>query len=383
MTIWCELVWLQNSFQPATRITLNEYSTIVQIETHQQPHAGDKVFNGLVVPGFINAHCHLELSHLQKKIPPKTGMAGFIERLQKIRNSATIQQKINSQLAAIQELKKNGVVAIADICNSDDSRFAKEQFPEIQFHHFIEIFGLSKDAAIHQMNHASDLLKAFYNATITPHAPYSAGPELLRHTFQRAEAVYSIHLLESEEEKQLFEQQEGALWELFSSWNLPVSQEFYQKDIIKHISQGLPNDASVLWVHNNYLTEKQIETIVHNFPNSYFCLCPRANMFIHNKFPEFSTFYSVRNRLCLGTDSLAGTTSFDLLADAKIITDSNIFSLGEIINMLTINPAQALHWSPRLGSFEVGKSPGFNQLYPIQIENPRLLSCTGVQPIIV
>lgn len=382
MTIWCELAWLEETFQPAVRIALSEQLAITHIEVSQPPQPTDRQLSGLVVPGFINAHCHLELSHLRGKIAPQTGMAGFIKELQQIRNTAIQSFKEESQCIAIQELKDSGVIGVADICNSIDSDASKKQFPEIWFHNFIEVFGLAEKAAAVQMAQADALAAAFPNSSVTPHAPYSTGDALLSYTSRRAEKIYSVHLLESSEEEQLFEQQSGALWELFSLWGLPISSELYQQDIITHIAKGVHPGATALWVHNNYLTRRKLETIIQIFPNSYFCLCPRANLFIHNKIPNFSVFNSVKGRLCLGTDSLAGTTSFDLLADAKIVSAHGCFSFGEILAMLTTNPARAFAWESELGSFEVGKRPGFNQLQPIQIENPELLPMTTVQPVI-
>lgn len=381
MTIWCELAWISGTFQPSVRISLDEQAVITHIEPNQEPQSDDRIVEGLITPGFINAHCHLELSHLYEQILMHTGMAGFVETLQQKRNIATTEQKNKSQIAAIQQLKKKGVVGVADICNSADTISTKSLFPEIQFHNFLEVFGLTDKSAQNQIDTINFLTTQFSTASVTPHAPYSVATKLLAYTQERLEKVYSVHLFESEEEMQLYEQQKGALWDLFSRWGIPIAAEFYRQNPIQHISAGMPQNAAILWVHNVWLTNQQIEALIQLFPKSYFCLCPRANLFINNRLPDFSNFLNVKTRLCLGTDSLAGTTSLDLLADAKILMESSFFEMKDILNILTLNPAKALGWENEIGNIEIGKSPGINQLFPIQVDTPRLLSETSVQPI--
>jgi|GEM_PF-4572951 len=48
--------------------------------------AGEDVetYSGILSPGWINCHCHLELSHLKAVIPEHTGMTGFLLSVMKL-----------------------------------------------------------------------------------------------------------------------------------------------------------------------------------------------------------------------------------------------------------------------------------------------------------
>ncbi len=84
--------------------------------------AGEEVqkLEGILCPGFVNAHCHLELSHLKGHIPPHTGMVDFLLQVMQLRRFR-MEEKLKSMDAALAEMKANGVVAVGDISNGTDS----------------------------------------------------------------------------------------------------------------------------------------------------------------------------------------------------------------------------------------------------------------------
>mgnify|MGYP000969944857 CR=1 FL=1 len=108
-------------------------------------------YNGVIVPGFVNAHCHLELSHLRGKIPRNLGIAGFIKAITEQRETeldAQDPKKLVDKaiVGAIHEMKQTGTVAVGDISNSTDTLLPKLQ-SDIYFHNFIEVFGLNPEEA--------------------------------------------------------------------------------------------------------------------------------------------------------------------------------------------------------------------------------------------
>ena len=90
--------------------------------------AGDdiEIFTGLLTPGFINAHCHLELSHLKGIIPESTGLVSFVQQVMSRRGSPA-DLKMDAMIRAEAEMYKNGIVAVGDICNTTDSIPLKQQ----------------------------------------------------------------------------------------------------------------------------------------------------------------------------------------------------------------------------------------------------------------
>ena len=101
--------------------------------------AGLEFYNGIITPGFVNAHCHLELSYMKNRIPEKCGLDQFVFHLTKIRNE-TSEYIHNAIENSHNEMIRNGIVAVGDISNTSDS-FPIKLGSNIKYHTFLEIFG--------------------------------------------------------------------------------------------------------------------------------------------------------------------------------------------------------------------------------------------------
>ena len=146
--------------------------------------AGDEVqnFEGILSPGFINAHCHLELSHLKQVVPKHTGLVTFLSSVSLQRSHSTLEERQLAMQAAHDFLIAKGTVAIGDISNNDDSLSLKQHSP-IAIHTFIECLGFAAPFADARFNYSLAVEEAFKNnnlsCSITPHAPYSFSEKLL------------------------------------------------------------------------------------------------------------------------------------------------------------------------------------------------------------
>ena len=127
---------LAEGLRKGVTVECNDEGLITSIQTGASPVDAQP---GILTPGFINAHCHTELSYLKGLIPRHTGMADFFSGIQSIRYNDTQQPKSSYILPALEAMYKEGVVGIADICNSTDSLEAKKQVPELRFHQFANI----------------------------------------------------------------------------------------------------------------------------------------------------------------------------------------------------------------------------------------------------
>ncbi len=152
------------------------------IEIVPSTEAGDDIqhFAGILSPGFINAHCHLELSHMKGLIPEKTGLVDFVFKVISERHFS--EEEI---LAAIEkadnEMYENGIVAVGDICNNTLT-IPQKQKSKLQYYNFIEASGFPPSVAETRFQRSLDFYnqynKSFANNSIVPHAPYSVSPEL-------------------------------------------------------------------------------------------------------------------------------------------------------------------------------------------------------------
>ena len=389
--ITADWLYLTDGLVQGMALRYDDSGRILEILPTEQADAGSlQKVTGVLSPGFVNVHCHLELSHLKGHIPENTGMVGFIGALQQVRNSVPEAAKAALILEAAQQMRDNGIVAVGDICNGLDSLAAKEAVPEIRWHNFIEVFGMDAQRASSTLERAQELRAAFgsHRSTVTLHAPYSVSPELRRQGWAAAaaqEGPVSIHLMESGEEMELFRKQRGPFLDFFRAIGAEFQPEGHSHPL-EYIATDMPRDLdSVIWVHN---TEMRM-TDLHKAQNLswspfWYCLCPKANYYIHRTAPPAKVLAeSVPGIVCLGTDSLAGNDSLDLLEEMKVLQPYLPGSNAELVLAWgTICGAKALGMDKELGSFAVGKKPGILQLSPFDDEKQLLTEATQVNRIV-
>ena len=227
--------------------------------------AGDNVenFSGMLSPGFVNAHCHLELSHMKGFISPKSGLINFILKV-------VFERNFNESiiLAAIEngenEMLQNGIVAVGDICNNSIT-IAQKSKRKLQYHNFIETSGFTSAIAANRFKNSEDIYQAFSallpSNSIVAHAPYSVSPELFRliNDFPNNK-ILSIHNQETEAENELFKNKEGEFLSMYKQMNIDVSPfNASGKSSLQTFLPAFSNYQSLILVHNVCTTAEDIE----------------------------------------------------------------------------------------------------------------------------
>ena len=337
--------------------------------------------NGIITPGFINAHCHLELSHLKSVIPTKTGIAEFAKQIIINRNKISKEEISEHQQQANKQMWEAGIVAVGDICNTNDSFKIKEQ-STIFYHSFIELLGLNPINAQTNFNKGLDLLNELkYNGLIgslAPHAPYSTSNKLI-HLISEFNSqntnVNTIHNQESEEETKFFIGEKNEFEKLYAFLNIDITWfKAPNTSSFKNFYPSLKNHNTIL-VHNTVTKKDDIEET--NNSTTFWCFCPNANLYIENKLPRFELFSELKNTICIGTDSLASNTQLDLILEANLLLkNSAVFNLETILKCITKNGAKALSIQDKFGSFILGKNTGFNLIEDASPDSYRDSSAT-------
>ncbi len=338
---------------------------------------------GVLVPGFINAHCHLELSHLAGIIEKGLGMVPFILEVVKNRGSFSEKDQIDAITKALQFSYEKGVVGIGDISNDTTTAEPKRQQPVLT-HTFIELIGLVPEKADEILENSQKQLQAFEGlpTTLTLHAPYSVSVPLAQGVSQRSPERMSIHLWESQAEIDLFRDVSGPFINFNERLGLPLPVA-KGKDPAAYISQHIAKDQPVLWVHLTEASSDQLEWLMTEFPNSYFCLCPRSNVYLHDKLPDVNRFIPFSDRICLGTDSLASNDDLDVWQEALCLTDNfPQLTLHQLVSWLTTQAAHALGMDQILGDFSPGKKPGINLIQVDFSKGEKIHGNTTVEKIL-
>lgn len=332
--------------------------------------AGDSIehLNGILTPGFINAHCHVELSHLKGGIPQKTGLVDFVMQVIKKRDAGK-EEKEEAMRRALEEMENNGIVAIGDICNTADSLPVKEN-SKLQWHHFIELTGFVDATAEKRFDQALLLQGHFFThmphqpVTLSPHAPYSVAEKLFRLINENTGGeVISIHNQESAEENKLYLNGTGDFLSLYA--DLGIDIQGFRPTGKSSLQSWLPcfnKRQKIILVHNTFTDENDLAFAISNFQpstsNLFFCLCPNANRYIENQLPPVELLRRHKVQIVLGTDSLASNEQLSILEEIRTLTADDSTSLEEALQWATINGARALGLDDQLGSFVKGKSPG-------------------------
>lgn len=325
-----------------------------------------ELLDGIITPGFVNAHCHLELSHLKGKIQKHIGIPGFGKQIIMQRMTGFTKELIHEKaIEADAQMWNNGIVAVGDISNADDS-FKTKQTSKIKYHTFIEILGLNPA----NENMMFDLSFPFYKllqsfglvGSLAPHAPYSTSLQLIERIakFDKENNLpLSIHNQETEEETKFFYGKENEFKGLYDFLKADIS--WFKAPGTSSLKSYINafNKQKTMLVHNTFSTKEDIEMAVAK--NCFFCFCPNANLYIENKLPDYTLFKQHKNSLCLGTDSLASNDNLDIVAEANVILkNSSAFSLETILQMMTFNNASALNLENEFGSLILEKNTGLN-----------------------
>jgi aminodeoxyfutalosine deaminase len=346
-------------------------------------------YNGVIVPGFINAHCHLELSELKGKLNQGLTLPGFVSEMIAFKKQSDFTETLPAMVLHDDLMKRNGIVAVGDIVNTNKSIEVKQN-SKIYYHTFVETLGLHNESNKVFNNNLSlynQFVKAGLTSSIVPHAPYSVSEglfKLIRDFAEDNNSILSIHMQESSFENEMFTSKKGKLVELFerigidlSNW-IPTGESSFES-IAKH----LPNQNTILFIHNLYSSHHEIVKANKNFKNAYFILCPLSNYFIENKYPNLTNFIPFSDKVAIGTDSLASNNTLSILEEMKALVKINDnLSFEMLLQWATLNGARALQIDKRIGSIEIGKKPGINLITDFDFSRMNITEKSTVKVLI-
>ncbi|MCB0380166.1 MAG: amidohydrolase family protein [Flavobacteriales bacterium] len=345
-----------------------------------------RIYEGIVCPGFVNTHCHLELSYLKGKVKEQTKLHGFIKDIISIRESFSDDVRLEAITAAEQEMKQNGIVAVGDISNGT-STFKLKATENLYYHTFVEVFGSDPSIANDAFNHAKRVYDTYFDkkkASITPHATYSVSDKLTQLVNQHCKennSLVSIHNQETESENHFYQHGKGDLFD-FLNIREKLKGEFVptQQNALPSFLGKYENLRKTLLVHNTF-TNKQDIAWANNFSkNIYWAFCPNANLYIENRQPSYNLF--LNEKCTIGTDSLASNWSLSILDELKTISrNSPEIPLQTLIKWATINGADFLGINHQFGSIKKGKKPGLNLISTIDLKSLKLLDNSTIKVI--
>lgn len=382
---------ITNSGPPLKRaiITTEDDGTVTNVEETfgelKEKHSIE-FFNGIIIPGFVNCHCHLELSHMKDAIARDTGLPGFIEQVRNTRatDNETIIREAKSADRAMYD---SGVNLCADICNTSLT-FSIKKTSRISYLNLIEVFGIDPDKASQRM---AEIIKTSENAAemslpwaLVPHAVYSLSLPLFSLLREKNEnnLVTSIHFMETAGETDLVEKHTGPLMTSYIQSGLISSGFETPESHSDAVLNLITRNGNLILVHNTFTERKTIRNVKVR-GKLFWCLCPNSNTYIENKIPPADLLMDEGCTITIGTDSLASNNKLDILDELKTLqVNFPSLSIPDLVRWSTFNGARALEKEEQFGSIEAGKRPGLLLLQNADLQNMKLLPGSFVTRLI-
>ncbi|HVN59245.1 MAG TPA: amidohydrolase family protein [Bacteroidales bacterium] len=361
-------------------VTTGDDGTIVSVEdtggSLPELHSTG-FYNGIIIPGFVNCHCHTELSYMHGKIAPGTGLGGFLSSLTGLRSSFA-GDPLKAIEAADRKMSDEGVVLCADICNSTHS-FSTKQKSRIRYISLLEVFGIDPGAAEKRMN---DIEKVALSAGehklewyIVPHSVYSVSAPLFRliRDITKSNRVTSVHFIESEDEKQLVGTSTGNLMDAYRHILNPSAVIMPVADHVSAVTEEITSSGNLILVHNTFISADEVEKLKSR-KNLFYCLCPGSNRFISNSVPPARLLKDKGCEIAIGTDSLSSNDRLDMVHEIRILQEEfPDISLEILVKWATLGGAKALSYENEFGRIKPGTKPGLVLISDADLNEMKLL----------
>jgi len=327
--------------------------------------------DGILCPGFVNAHCHIELSHMKGIVAEGTGLVPFLQSVVSERNKFSDGDKQAGIRSALKEMEENGIVAVGDIANGTDTLQYRAE-AGFHIHTFVEALGFSNENTEQRFAWPLNVYSQFsaqgpkgegqiLRQSIVPHAPYSVSENMFKaiDAFDK-NSLISIHNEETEAENEFYKSKTGRMFELYET--LKIDASFFQpsgKTSLQTYLTWLATSHPLMLVHNTFMEQEDINALKESDRDVYICLCPNANWYIEQQMPPVNLFMASRFHVCLGTDSYASNHQLSIWSEIQRLQQHfPEIDLEVLLTWATYNGACALQMEDKIGSIEAGKQPG-------------------------
>src|SRR5262245_15346281 len=327
-------------------------------------NAGDVVDVGeqALLPGLVNAHCHLDYTCLRGKISRQKSFTDWIRAINAEKSDLSPEDFLASINDGFKETKRFGTTTIANLTAFPE--LISQVKPPIRTCWFVELIDIRAperatelvDSAIESLGKARSPGAPW---GLAPHALFTASKDLFRRceeTAQQEHILLTTHLAESHEEMEMFREASGPLYEFVKSIGRPMN-DCGNETPLGFFLRALGDPTLPQWIiaHLNELAESDFDLLERSNSKFHVLHCPGShNYFGHSPF-AFDRLRSLGFNICLGTDSLASNESLSLFAEMRAFQEKfPSVSPEEILQMATVNPARALRQENALGQIRPG-----------------------------
>jgi cytosine/adenosine deaminase-related metal-dependent hydrolase len=315
----------------------------------------------VLLPGLINAHCHLDYTALRGMIAPQRSFADWILQINGLRRDLSDEDYLASIAAGFEEAKRWGTTTLANI-ESMPALLSRMAAPSLRTWWFAELIDVRPRLPAEEM--IANSLQSFRDKRdwrggfgLSPHAPYTASPKITRlaaEAARQSDMLLVTHLAESAEEMEMFQAGRGPLFELLQSLGRPMDDCAAGQTPLAVMLERETIDDRWIFVHLNELMEEDF-ALLEAGPRFHIVHCPRSSRYFRHRPFALERLVGMGFNVCLGTDSLASNSSLSLFAEMRTVQEERPgLSSEQILSMATVNGARALHQERILGKIRAG-----------------------------
>ncbi len=325
---------------------------------------------GIIMPGLLNGHCHLELSAMFNKLPQYAGFSSWLSALRLAQEEQEEGEASTTAVRAAAHMRAQGTAFVCDVGQSEVGLSAARSSKMLAFV-YKELVGLRRELSARDLRPLTQQLGSV-RLSIAPHALYSLPFSALSALFtahQEQQSIVTMHFAEHDEERLYLEDQEGPL----AAWvrekypdGAPPSP---RRPLMEFARRCGALGQHALLVHGTDLREAELRELSGS--GARLVLCPRSNFFIEKRYPPLPRMLAAGLKPALGTDSLASNIDLDVLQEAVILRRvyPNV-PPATLVCMCTSWAAEAFGLHSTLGLIARGRRPGI-----LHIEAPTDLDC--------
>jgi len=341
----------------AVAVTENEITAVGRFDEIRRQHGGDVLDLGemILLPGLINAHCHLDYTVLRGKIAPQTQFADWIRAINAEKAELSEQDYIESIQTGFSEARRFGTTTIANLTAfpqlipSIDEPMRTWWFGEL-----IDV--RSPEQAEQIVDDAVAHLKSARRWGLAPHAPFTASPRLYsrcEEIARRENVLLTTHLAESRDEMQMFRDGAGAAFDFLKSIGRSMEDCGGETPVARFLRTRTADDRWII-AHLNELADTDFE-LLRAAPKFHIAHCPRSHSFFGHVPFALDRLRAMGFNICLGTDSLASNSDLSLFAEMRdLIQKKPQLPPREVVEMATVNGARAINQRDSLGGIQPG-----------------------------
>jgi cytosine/adenosine deaminase-related metal-dependent hydrolase len=308
----------------------------------------------ILMPGLINAHCHLDYSVMRGAIFSNASFSQWVRRINELKRTLTDDDYLESIRSGFDELLRHGTTSVFNI-ESFPELMVRMPSPPIRTWWFYEMMDVRN--RIHTEDVVAGALSFFENRAawpggfgLSPHAPYTTSPDLYRlarFCCEKYGMPFMTHLAESDEEFEMFRNARGPLHDFLNGLGRPMSDTGDQTPVARMLTENALPDGALL-THMNFLEEEDWEPLRGKSFSIVHCPCCH-DYFGRAPFP-MERFLREGFNVCLGTDSLASNRSLNMFAEMQCAHRGHPGVAPQtLLEMATLNPAKAIGMAGRLG----------------------------------